>query len=538
MAIYSERDNDRKPIYDAAEKWKNECLLNSKSLIWDGEAIWTSENMQRFRRIFIERPDESGNSFDEKLKKQLNGETEEVYKFVIELLFIYYLFPSSISYDTKMEKIETVASWKGIEIDRSWSIFNSLKKGLGNTGMYFNVQKYFEMSYLFIVSENIKNLPLKTSESILSKPTELKKLAEETRQNQIGKRVQIIHALLHLLLPNYFERIVSWGNKQQIVKAYADLLNDNATTNDLDDKLYIIREKLEEQYPSKKVDFYKEPFDEKWSSTKPKKKKQTPVEESDDGLTIPTIDFNVESNTNGLVFENLDVLMNQVKTAISNGKHIILTGPPGTGKSKLASKICEMYSVQAEMVTATSNWSTYETIGGYRPDRNGNLYFSEGTFLKCVRDNETHAPTNTWLIIDEINRADIDKAFGSLFSVLTGDEVTLPFETKSENSIVLQPQGESTSVEPNDFTYVIPNDWRIIATMNTIDKASLYEMSYAFMRRFAFIPVGIPKDINSELIQKYLDVWEMSTYPHVEALAAIWKIINKYRKIGPARRYC
>ncbi|MDM5326837.1 AAA family ATPase [Neobacillus sp. CF12] len=211
-----------------------------------------------------------------------------------------------------------------------------------------------------------------------------------------------------------------------------------------------------------------------------------------------------------MVFNHIDILLDQVKTAIRNGKHIILTGPPGTGKSKLASKICEMYRVNSTMVTAASNWSSYETNGGYRPDKNGNLFFDDGIFLKCVHDKETNAPKNDWLIIDEINRADIDKAFGPLFSVLTGDEITLPYESKSGNQIVIKPQGKVTSVETNDFTYFIPKYWRIIATMNTIDKASLYEMS------FAFIPVGIPKNINNEVIQQYLDVWKMDTYPHVE----------------------
>lgn len=59
--------------------------------------------------------------------------------------------------------------------------------------------------------------------------------------------------------------------------------------------------------------------------------------------------------------------------------------------------------------------------------------------------------------------------------------------------------------------------------MNKEDKAILYEMSYAFMRRFAFIPVGIPKDINVELMQSYLDVWELRTYPNQETLVQIEK---------------
>lgn len=669
MAMYySEKIGDRKSIYDAAQKWKNQCLLNDLSLIWDNEEIWTEKNMNNFKRIFIENPDESGDSFDDKLKKQLQDEDESVYKFVIEILYMYYLYTSSISYNTKMEKLEDVASWKGIELDRSLPIFEALKDGLGSTGTFYNVQRYYEISFLFYVVENLKRLPIETRKELLSNPKQLKNFTEDIRQKNIDKKVQMLHVLLHLLLTDYFEPIASWGNKQSIVKAYSDFIPENFSS-DLDDQLYIIRESLEKIYPDSKVNFYDSPFVEKWKKGKPefnpnyfivindpetwkveeikdgsivdftiynengnrkkmpkafekikkgdlvvfyessptlqavaigetvrglhkKKVESSEVEEEivsfkyksditpvswdeiknhdvlkenvfvrqgargtlfeltkeqydvlvnwdktaeDDHLVkIPHVDFDVDSIVDGIVFENNDLLIEQVKTALSSGKHIILTGPPGTGKSKLASKICEMYRVPYKMVTATSNWSTYETIGGYRPNKNGELLFHEGIFMSCFRDKHDNKPANTWLIIDEINRADIDKAFGSLFSVLTGDEITLPFESDGGNTIVMKPQGKLQSIEPNDYTYVVPNDWRIIATMNTIDKASLYEMSYAFMRRFAFIPVPVPKNISNELIQQYLKVWDMELYPHVETLSAIWKLINNYRKIGPA----
>ena len=222
-----------------------------------------------------------------------------------------------------------------------------------------------------------------------------------------------------------------------------------------------------------------------------------------------------------------------MKTAIENGKHIILTGPPGTGKSKLAQAISKLYDKKPLTVTASSNWSTYETIGGYRPDRHGNLQFEEGLFLKCFKEKETNQPLNTWLIIDEINRADIDKAFGSLFSVLAGDEIALPFEDANGKTIILKPQSVANE-NLNDYTYIVSDDWRIIGTMNTVDKSSLYEMSYAFMRRFAFIPVGIPKEINTSLMEDYLKSWNMTDYPNVEILKEIWTLINNYRKIGPA----
>ncbi|WP_077212414.1 AAA family ATPase [Bacillus dakarensis] len=251
-------------------------------------------------------------------------------------------------------------------------------------------------------------------------------------------------------------------------------------------------------------------------------------------FSIPSVDFDREVKLENLFFEDKELIIKQVKTALSKGKNVILTGPPGTGKSKLAKEICRSFGVEFVMTTATSDWSTYETIGGSRPNADGTLSFRPGLFLNCFKDEKTLRPENKWLIIDEMNRADIDKAFGALFSALTGDPIVLSFQGESDNQIKVRPQNDLESVLLNDHDYIIPNDWRLIGTMNTIDKASLYEMSYAFMRRFAFIPVGIPRHINEELVNSYLTIWGIESYEYSSILAFVWKLINEYRQIGPA----
>ena len=191
-------------------------------------------------------------------------------------------------------------------------------------------------------------------------------------------------------------------------------------------------------------------------------------------------------------------VVDQLVAAVDAGKHVILTGPPGTGKTTLAYVAAEV-AQQAMMctgylpTTATSEWTTFETIGGLQPTAEG-LIYRPGLFVDAIESGR-------WLVIDELNRSNFDRAFGQLFTVLSGSAVVLPFKRKGQpNPISIVPPG----IEPPEKTDVIrvPANWRIIATMNVFDKNLLFDMSYALMRRFAFIEVGTPpEDVYERLLE-------------------------------------
>lgn len=152
-----------------------------------------------------------------------------------------------------------------------------------------------------------------------------------------------------------------------------------------------------------------------------------------------------------------------------SGKNVVFYGPPGTGKTRAAQRLSEAICHESNLETANAEWTNYELIGGPKPpDWDDDPGFFTSVAQRCADRIGTESRPS-WLIIDELNRANLDQAFGEVFTLLDLDY-----------------RGERPL--PVNDTFV-PMSFRLLATMNTYDKAQLFTLGYAFMRRFAFIKV-------------------------------------------------
>jgi hypothetical protein len=72
--------------------------------------------------------------------------------------------------------------------------------------------------------------------------------------------------------------------------------------------------------------------------------------------------------------------------------------------------------------------------------------------------------------------------------------------------------------------------------MNTVDKGSLYQMSYALSRRFGWIFVDVPKDPQAFIAEFSKETPEAGPEGDTIqcSLADVWDAINKVRPLGAA----
>jgi len=203
-------------------------------------------------------------------------------------------------------------------------------------------------------------------------------------------------------------------------------------------------------------------------------------------------------------------LVKKILNILEIGKDVILVGAPGVGKTALVTRILGYRSNLLGkgvpvIAVAHADWTRRDLIGGLSLD---NTEFSRGKMLEAIEDDKL-------LLIDEFNRADINKAFGEMFYAREYGSIRL-----SEDEGKIHPPR----------TIEIPEDFQFMGTMNDFDKNLLLtELSYGLITRLAFVEVEPAIEKEEEAVKGQID--DTTNYEEMQKqITGYYDFINQVRE--------
>ncbi|MEU9168887.1 DUF4357 domain-containing protein [Streptomyces sp. NPDC048420] len=186
--------------------------------------------------------------------------------------------------------------------------------------------------------------------------------------------------------------------------------------------------------------------------------------------------------------------LGEMRELLVDERQLVFYGPPGTGKTYLAMKLAEYFGggpEQVKMVQFHPSYAYEDFFEGFRPvedpeTREVAFRLTAGPLRELAdlasREGNRHLPH--FLIIDEINRANLAKVFGELYFLLE-------YRTRS---VRLTYSGDDFALPPNLF---------VIGTMNTADR-SIALVDAAMRRRFAFVELSPRTEPTAGLLARWL----------------------------------
>ena len=229
--------------------------------------------------------------------------------------------------------------------------------------------------------------------------------------------------------------------------------------------------------------------------------------------------------------EKLDKEQLSDKTLLEYKKAMILYGPPGTSKSYQARKMAEgmiadalrnkyaniSEAISSLQTTLDSHIHVLQMHPNYTYDdfiigksiEEKNIVVKPGKMLQIIKGIDTEDKIPHFVILDEINRVDISRVFGELFTAMEASYRDKGVELSVNINDIPEKErdelNEKGLINDDKLYLKVPNNMYFIGTMNMID-FSLEQVDFALRRRFLWrLSTYDPKRLDEIISEKIRD---------------------------------
>lgn len=469
----------KQEVYDYFDSFLEQSIINNDSYITENKGVFSIENLNNCVSAFVDNPDIGNRNFDEKSKDQFANTSKEAKEVFAHFIWLWGL-PTS---DMRVwGKKSAVIRFLGDEYnDLISDVF--VDGGIGSAGQRHKLNKPFEISYLLLLFRDIKiNLLSNGINDIQSLKEYIESLCKELYYNNDETKITtdeklkkvskeflaLHHIILHLCNPLKYEAIAAQKHKDAIINTFFSLIDKDDTDglwDDIDESILAIRKKLDDIF-GYEISFYDDEIQDAWN-------------------------FGESKNDISEV------------TLFEYKKAMIFYGPPGTSKTHSATRLAELlitkqyfrnkqnikeyfqnsdeiFEKHIHRLQLHSNYNYEDFIVGLHIEDSKSI--AKPGYLLNLIDKVREDKLPHILILDEINRTDISRLFGELFSAL-------------------EYRNKKIKLSVGDFEIALPENLYFIGTMNEID-FSLERVDFALRRRFLWQFKGFDRNILWQIINE------------------------------------
>ena len=480
------RQEHAKDLYVLYDLFIETFLFKGNSFLSNHEEILNQESITNSIKSYIDNYDDGAKRFDDKIKIQFSEAPINT-----KLVFAHaeWLWAYSVNDISKERKKQYTLRTTGLTEDElNQEVY---PRGFGSAGQWHTNNKYHEIKFNLLLIDFIRK---KINNDEITSVEQAKKwiehiclflaYEEESEDYKIPQsfkdvlpedKLSVANILPYNGNPDRYERIASGTHKNKLYNSFKGLLTEeqqNDSSLNLDQKIYAIREVLGELTNDPNFDFYENQFKKVWNYSL-----------SEEGF----------DEVQGLQYK----------------KAIILYGPPGTSKTHSAKNLAKALITNAFLKDKSNvaqyfredkditegkihnlqlhpNYTYEDFVIGYQLQDNQTkvtpgILFSICEAAKNDKGDTPNEDVPHVLILDEINRIDLSRLFGEVFSAIENRE-------------------EPISLGIGNYKLTIPRNLYIIGTMNEID-FSLEQIDFALQRRFLWYFYGFDASIMKTIIE-------------------------------------